>query len=304
MSFNVKKKGITLIELLVSLGILSLLLAAVFVVYRSQIRTATTQRSISILQTDVQQAFSIMKFDVLMAGYGVPATQVPITGTNSSSGPDALNLISTGFIVGGTTRWSYTMDIFNANQIIVRRWGDERVDLHLGDAIIIMDDKKKLIISRPLIVTAREQLTYNNQPAYRITLNGNVQTAAGNFVYVVPGGQFQTVQYTLRNDTLLRGGVPFLTGVEDFQVSYWVDRNKNGVEDAGERVHNPQGISEFNQLLRSVRLNLVLLGTLDREYTFPQNRITVEDHTYNISGDQLHRRRRFYTIDVKVRNVR
>jgi len=56
MSFNVKRKGITLIELLVSLGILSLLLAAVFAVYRSQIRTATTQRSISILQTDVQQA--------------------------------------------------------------------------------------------------------------------------------------------------------------------------------------------------------------------------------------------------------
>uniref|UniRef100_A0A7V3ZWW0 Prepilin-type N-terminal cleavage/methylation domain-containing protein n=1 Tax=candidate division WOR-3 bacterium TaxID=2052148 RepID=A0A7V3ZWW0_UNCW3 len=302
-SFN-KRRGITLIELLVAMGILSLLLAAVFVVYRTQLRTATTQRSISLLQTDIQQAFNIMKFDVLMAGYGIPATQIPINGVNRSDAPDVLSLMSTGFIVGGTTRWSYTMDIFGANQIIVRRWGDERVDVQVGDRILIMDDRKKLIITQPLTVTAREALTYNNQPAYRLTLSGNVQTAAGNFVYVIPGGQFQTVQYSLRNDTLLRAGAPFLTGVEDFQVSYWVDQNKNGIEDAGERVHNPQGIADFNQLLRSVRLNLVLLGALDMDYTYPQNQITLEDHTYNLNGDQLHRRRRIYTLDIKVRNVR
>jgi len=86
----------------------------------------------------------------------------------------------------------------------------------LGDRILIMDDRKKLIITQPLTVTAREALTYNNQPAYRLTLSGNVQTAAGNFVYVIPGGQFQTVQYSLRNDTLLRAGAPFLTGGRGF----------------------------------------------------------------------------------------
>ncbi|MDI6850854.1 MAG: PilW family protein [bacterium] len=298
------KRGVTLIELIVAMAILSLLLTAVFVVYRSQLRTATTQRSISILQTDIQQALNIMKFDVLMAGYGVPASDIPITGINRTDGADVLNLMSTGFIVGGTTRWSYTMDVFGSDQIIVRRWGDERVDLKVGDQILIMDDRKKLIIYQPLEVREREELTYNNQPAYRITLSGNVQTAAGNFVYVVPQGQIQRVQYTLRNDTLLRGDAPFLTGVEDFQVSYWVDQNKNGIEDSGERVHNPQGINDFNQLLRSIRLNLVLVGAIDREYTYPQNQITVEDHTYNLSGDQLHRRRRFYTIDIKVRNVK
>ncbi len=303
MSYR-KRKGITLIELLVSLGILGILLGAVFVVYRAQLRTASTQRSLSQVQTDIQQALNIMKWDLLMAGYGTPSNVIPVAGVNRTDGSDQLILQSTGFIVGGTTRWSFTMDIFAGNEIIVRRWGDERVDLQVGDRIIVMDDRKKPIITTPLLITAREPLTYNRLPAYRITLTGNVQTASGNFVYVVPGGQLQTVTYSVQNNTLLRNGQPFLNDVEDFQVSYWVDLNSNGREDANERIMNPQGINNFASGLRTVRLNLVLLSAVDREYQFPQNRITVEDHSYDIQGEQRMRRRRFYTLDVKVRNVR
>ncbi len=303
MSYN-KRKAITLIELLVSLGILGLLLSAVFVVYRAQIRTASTQRSLSEIQTDIQQALSIIKWDVLMSGYGTPANIIPISGVNRDNGPDDLNLQSTGFVVGGTTRWSFTMDIFAGDQIIVRRWGDERVDLQVGDRIIIMDDKKKPIITSPVLITARDPITHNGFPAYLLTLSSNVQTASGNFVYVVPGGQIQAVTYQHQNNTLLRNGQPFLNDVEDFQISYWIDVNSNGREDPGERIMNPQATVKFVSGLRTVRLNLVLLSALDREYQFPEDRITVEDHTYDIQGEQRMRRRRFYTLDVKVRNVR
>lgn len=299
-----KRRGVTLIEIIVALGILSVLLTGVFVVYRSQIRTASTQQSISMLQTDIQQAFNIMKWDILMAGYGVPASVNPVAGINKSNAPDSLILRSTGFVVGGTTRWSYTLDIFAANEIIVRRWGDDRVDIHKDDYVIVMDDKKNLIVTQPVRVTDREVLTYNTLPAYRLSLSQNVQTAAGNFVYTVPGGQVAQVIYWLRNDTLFRNNEPFLTGVEDFQLAYWVDLNRNGVENTGERLWNPQGIADFNSLLKTVRPNIVLVGNIDREYTFPQDQITVEDHTYNLGTEAKMRRRRFYSIDVKVRNVR
>ncbi|HOK23131.1 MAG TPA: prepilin-type N-terminal cleavage/methylation domain-containing protein [Candidatus Hydrothermia bacterium] len=299
-----KRKGVTLIEVIVAFAILSALLASVFVVYRSQLRTASTQQSLSILQTDIQQAFNIMKWDVLMAGYGTPASIVPITGVNGDDGSDVLNLSSTGFIVGGSTRWSYTLDIFAADQIIVRRWDDERVDLHLGDSIIIMDDKKNLITPDPLEIKGREVLIYNNLPAYRLSLSAGVQTAPGNFVYTIPAGHVAQVAYTLQNDTLFRGNEPFLSGVEDFQLAYWVDLDRDGIEDSGERVWDPQEIAEFPSVLKTVRPTIVLAGDVDRDYTFPETQITVEDHTYELDTEARMRRRRFYTIDIKVRNVR
>jgi hypothetical protein len=297
------RRAITLLELIVALGILSVLLTSVFIVYRNQMRTATTQQSISVLQTDIQQAFNIQKWDMLMSGYGVSANVAPIWSINKTNAPDSLILRSTGFLIGGTTRWSYVMDAMTGAELIVGRWNDEREDIHVGDVIVIMTDRKGQI-APPVSVTAREAMTYNNQDAYRLTLSGNVQTAQGNFVFVVPGGQFQTVVYWVRNDTLFRGNEPFLTGVEDFQVSHWVDLNGNGIEDVGERVMNPSGVSNFTGFLRSTRVSLVLIGPVDRDYTFPDNQITVEDHTYTITGSARNRRRRFYTIEVKARNIR
>lgn len=195
------------------------------------------------------------------------------------------------------------MDLIPPNELIVRRWNDEREDIHNGDVIVIMTDRKGQV-APPVTVNSRQSLTYNNQDAYRLILSGNVQTAQGNFVFVVPGGQIPSISYWVRSDTLFRGNEPFLTGVEDFQVSYWVDLNGNGIEEAGERIMNPSGVSNFTGLLRSTRISLVLVGSVDRNYTYPENQITVEDHTYSLTGIARNRRRRFYTLEVKARNVR
>ncbi|MEO0246744.1 MAG: PilW family protein [candidate division WOR-3 bacterium] len=300
------KKGLTLVELIVALGILSILLTSVFVIYRNQMRTATTQQVVSILQTDIQQALNIIKWDLLMSGYGVPSTMIAVSGVNRTNSSDSLSLRSTGFLLGGTTRWSYVLDVLSGvqtNQLIVRRWNDERQDIKVGDVIIIMTDRKS-VISPFLTVTSRQSITFNNQDAYLLTVNNTFQTAPGNFVFVVPGGQVGTAAYWVRNDTLFRNNEPFLTGVEDFQVSYWVDLNNNKIMETNERVHNPVGIKNFADLLRSVRVSLVLVGPVDRTFTYPEAQITNEDRTYTLTGMARNRRRRFYALEVKVRNVR
>ncbi len=297
------RKGLTLIELIVALGILSILLTGVFVIYRSQMRTATTQQSISILQTDVQQALNIIKWDLLMSGYGVPANIQPVWSVNRVNSSDSLILRSTGFLVGGTTRWSYVMDAMGGNEIIVRRWNDERQDVHIGDVIVIMTDRKG-VVSPFLTVNSRESMSYNNQDAYRLTLSSGVQTAQGNFVFVVPGSQVASAIYWHRNDTLFRNNEPFLANVEDFQVSYWVDVNGNGVMETTERVMNPASVNNFTNFLRSTRVSIVLVGPIDRDYTYPENQVTNEDRTYSLTGIQKNRRRRFYAIEVKARNIR
>lgn len=297
------RKGVTLIELIVALGILSILLTGVFVIYRSQMRTATTQQSISILQTDVQQALNIIKWDLLMSGYGVPANVNPVWGVNRTNISDSLILRSTGFLLGGTTRWSYVMDAMGGNEIIVRRWNDERQDIRVGDVIVIMTDRKG-VVSPFLTVNSRESMSYNNQNAYRLTLSSNVQTAQGNFVFVVPGGQVASAIYWHRNDTLFRNNEPFLLNVEDFQVSYWVDLNGNGLMESAERIMNPASVKNFTNFLRSTRVSLVLVGPIDRNYTYPQNQVTNEDRTYSLTGTARNRRRRFYAIEIKARNIR
>ncbi|MEO0230488.1 MAG: prepilin-type N-terminal cleavage/methylation domain-containing protein [candidate division WOR-3 bacterium] len=297
------RKGLTLIELIVALGILSILLTGVFVIYRSQMRTATTQQSISILQTDVQQALNIIKWDLLMSGYGVPANIQPVWSVNRINSSDSLILRSTGFLVGGTTRWSYVMDAMGGNEIIVRRWNDERQDVHIGDVIVIMTDRKG-VVSPFLTVNSRESMSYNNQDAYRLTLSSGVQTAQGNFVFVVPGSQVASAIYWHRNDTLFRNNEPFLANVEDFQVSYWVDVNGNGVMETTERIMNPASVNNFTNFLRSTRVSIVLVGPIDRDYTYPENQVTNEDRTYSLTGIQKNRRRRFYAIEVKARNIR
>jgi len=298
------RKGLTLIELLVGLTILALVLMATFFIYRSQLRTASTQRSVSYAQTDVQQALNIFKWDALMAGYGVPSTYQVVQGVNFNNRADSIILRSTGFVAGGTTRWSYTLDIFSNDEIIVRRWNDEREDIHVGDYIVILDDRRTPITPQPLQVTGRVPLTYNGMPAYRLTLSSTVNTRQGNFVYVVPNGQFQEVSYRLVGDTLMRGNDVLLKGVEDLQFSYWVDLNNDRVEQPNERIQNPQAVPNFSSGLRSVRVNLVVLTSPDPNYRYPENTITVEDHTYNVSPNTRNMRRRFYTLDIKVRNIK
>jgi len=61
--------GFTLVELLLALGISSIIMGAVYAFYVSQQRHATAQQDIALVQQDLRAAMQIMERDVRMAGY-------------------------------------------------------------------------------------------------------------------------------------------------------------------------------------------------------------------------------------------
>jgi len=312
--FKIKKrKGMTLVELLVALSIFAILSLAVLDVFTRQLRTSVRQRGISKLQTDFQSALSLLRWDILMAGYGIPSSQNPLNGTNGN--PDTLYLRSVDPPVGGTGKWTFTLTSNSgaggSKIIVVRRWNDARVDIGVGDVITAMPDTKTPIANFPAQVTALQNQVYigpsgDTVPATVLTLNKTVSVGKGIFVFVLPQNQNDmNINYRLQNGQLLRNGLPVVGNVEDFEVAYWYDKNENYQVDAGEWRWDISALSPIErEKIRLVKASMVVLGERDMNYTYPDQNIKVEDHQYTLSQEDRHYRRRIYTITTKVRNVR
>ena len=300
-----KRKGITLIELIVALGILSVILAMGIAFLRTQLSTSSKQEKLANIQTDIQTALTIIKWDLMMGGYGIPISVTPITGQNNAdAGRDRLTINATDLSIGGSSKWSFTVDISSGNVIHVRRWGKN--DIEVGDRIVILSDTKKPVGPVATVTNRESETDIYGQPAYALTIDQNVSTAQGNFVYVVPTGGYLTANYYYNNGNLMRNNDVLLNNTEDFQVAYWVDLNGNNLQDAGEWVHDLSALSAQQVLdgLKNVRISIIEVTPPDPSYTYPDNQVTLEDHSYNLSGDDLHRRRRVYTLIAKVRNMR
>jgi type IV pilus assembly protein PilW len=95
---NANKRGFTLVELLMTIAISGLIIAALFSFYWTQQDTAEAQRDVAIIQQDVRGAMEVLAKDIRMAGYD------PLTKNNGagfiaqSVGADAF------FLYGGTTQ--------------------------------------------------------------------------------------------------------------------------------------------------------------------------------------------------------
>jgi type IV pilus assembly protein PilW len=63
------QSGLTLIELLISMAIAGMLLAAMVLAFTAQSKTYNTQQEVSTLQEDMKAALQLMSRDIRMAGY-------------------------------------------------------------------------------------------------------------------------------------------------------------------------------------------------------------------------------------------
>ena len=305
-----KRKGFTLIELIVAMAIFSIFALALVFVFTGQIQQAARQRSISKAQMDFQSAVSLMKWDVLMAGYGLSNAQDPLTGTDGN--PDNLTIRTVDPPVGGSGKWTFILTANTGgggnNTLLVKRWNDPRKDIAVGDRITAISDTKEPLSGFPVTVTAVQNASFQapdtTVSALLLTLSSNVSVGMGNFVFVLPSNPADmNVQYTLSGNQLLRNNVPVIDNVEDFEIAYWYDQNSNYQVDAGELVNDISGLSSAaKENVRLVRLNLVVMGARDLKYRYPDNQITLENHTYAVTDSM--RRRRIYTFLVKTRNLK
>lgn len=95
--FN-NKKGFTLIELMIAMAISTVVMAAIYATYRSQLRSHITQQAVVEMQQNARAAMYILEREIKMAGYDPTGLDPPpgITAATGNSITFTISLSSDG----------------------------------------------------------------------------------------------------------------------------------------------------------------------------------------------------------------
>ncbi len=303
------KKGLTLIELLVSLTIFGIILAAIMSIYFYQQKRATYVQETSIMQTDAQVAFELIKRDIMHAGLGIPSNQWPLTGINGGTSlPDEITLYGVSFFTElENARWNPIISLSTGGVLICKNWGDTTRDIMLGDTIIILSQFKNLLYDSLVVINVgvagdRRMLTVNDP---------NVQVNAGGFAFrVTPDTYVNGVRYWLDvdNDILMRNNLIFLENVEDFQIAYGFDSDGDSIIDTTtEYTHTLANINLSDIYSRPFMIRVTILTRTGKGiagFEYPFNTLTIEDRTLNITPLERNFQRIVLRGIVSPRNLR
>ncbi len=301
------KKGLTIIELLVAMVILTILLSSATYLFVNYISTSLSQERVATMQSDVQSVLAQIKWDILMTGYSVSSDQFAVesengTGPNNS---DKITLRSLWFGVEDGGHWSYVLDpVAGSSTINVRRWNEPRIDIEIGDKLILLTSTKQKLIEQMYEVTARDTFTHTGGiPGYELTLDNPISSSM-NFLFSTNGvTEITELEYRIDNGILLRDNEPILDNVEDLQFAYWIDENANQVQEPSEWhndltiVENDPGLSDN---IRLIRLSLLVSSRGEQGYEVNEI-IAIEDNTITPNTQNVNR---LYTSIANPRNIR
>ncbi len=315
------KKGLTLIEIVISLGLLGFVIGILFFFLNWKVREAVRERSIAFMQADIAITRQLLEWDIWMAGYGLESSVSPIAisggGYNSS---DTLKLRSIAFITQ-TGRWSFTIDdVTNSDKLVINKWDNASENLHAGDTVVIMRSNKTLVAG-PVTILLAKDTSYTTQGGVTrtgllIQLSQNIDKLnSGSLVFEAngSGGTYREVVYALGSDeTLRRSGEEVLQNV----VAFWVDV---GMDTTSELQGNITWFDDINASwtpdyirarLKGVQIGIIVhSSSKDKDYTFPDEEITIEtpdgqvQHTYQIPENGMHYHWNTVIILAKPRNL-
>ncbi len=171
-----RQEGMTLVELMVSLSIILVVMAVATAAYLKMLRSYKTQSKISQSYISDLTGLELLRYDVQMAGYGIPSdingytyNEAVAGGTlptaynpenlndspgnapkpfailpnGGSNGSDVLSIKSLVANINSTTKkWNMVLP----GTTTVTAWGDSTIDFAVNtDIVIMMDDKGKLL---------------------------------------------------------------------------------------------------------------------------------------------------------------
>ncbi len=87
-------KGFTLLELIIAMGILGLVTAAVFSVYNTQRKVAYIETDVADVQQNLRLAVQSILKDLRMAGFMLPDGEIPLESAVDGTGPAASDLLA------------------------------------------------------------------------------------------------------------------------------------------------------------------------------------------------------------------
>lgn len=245
------QNGFSIVEVLITVSILSLVLSGLYNVFYSQYRSFEAQRDVLVTQRDIRASLSLIERDVRMAGFGVPRGSNPVAalqdGTvDDATDPDTINInFSPGPFTYLISSAVTSPGVDNIIQV------DSIAGFQVGNTINIINNSDNNLIGT-YVITAID--TGN----VTISLDADPSGAGidvGDFVV----RDFNTITYSTAIDAgtgrreLLRGdGVvqsTIIDGVVDFQLSY--------ILEDGSEVTSPADLSDINL----IRIDLIAQTT-------------------------------------------
>ncbi len=305
-----RRRGMTLVELMVSLVILMVVLGAVYSILNLQQTKSVQVTRTTVLQTDAQVAFTLLKWDMLLAGMGYPYEDQDAIQISNAGGDATLKAVGLGFEMSHS-QWSYLLDNVDAATLPVRRWDDNLANFQIGDTLIIMNEVRRPLYEG-LIITSIDTFTFydpiwnNPVPGLRLNISENVGARAGLIVFRRNAATYYGgLTYTLTNDTLMRGTEALLTNVEAIQFRYGLDTDNDGIIDNWSNANNPL----FNPMYArkwAVRFTVVISSDIITGYQAPEDSITIESdppYTYVLDANQKRRKRAILSSIIHPQNL-
>lgn len=302
--------GMTLVELMVSLVILMIVLGAVYSILNLQQTKAVQVTRTTVLQTDAQVAFTLLKWDLLLAGLGYPYDLQDALQLSNSGSDITLKAVGLGFEMN-RTQWSYLVDNVDGSSLPVRRWDDAHANFQTGDTVIVMNEVRKPLYEN-VVITGVDTFTYYdpvwNNPiaALRLNIAGGVTARAGLLVLRRNADTYYSgLTYRLSNDTLMRGNEALLTNVEAIQFRYGLDTDNDGIVDNWSDANNPLFNPNYGRKW-AVRFTVVVASDPMAGYQAIEDSITIEndpDTTYALDTDRKRRKRAILSSIVYPQNL-
>jgi prepilin-type N-terminal cleavage/methylation domain-containing protein len=308
------KKGMTLVEVLVSLVILSFLLAAVFTILNLQTVKSATVRKSTIQQTDAQVALTLLRWDLASTGLAYPKTDAAIASLDGGgNNPDTIVLRGVGLgFEAATTKWSWLLDVASGAQALVRAFGgkDSVLNFAGGEQVVVLD-RDRNILNPPGILTilAVQPDTFvdpNNDsiPALLLTLDMALSSIAGMVMITIDTMIYDpgcSVYVDFTNGTLMRGSEVLLDNVEDLQLAYGTDTDGDDIIDTWGHYLPVNTISSGRKW--AIRYTLVTVSRPLADYNYPHNQLQIENHLYTVTPSMQKQKRIFLTGLVSPANL-
>ena len=314
-SLPTSRKGMTLVEVLVALVIMTVVLGAIYSILNIQRSKAINVQTTTILQTDAQVALALFRWDIFMAGFGMPTSDNVIATANniSSSGSDSLHMYSMAFGFEATrANWAPVLVGATNNHVKVFRYADALAGFNVNDTIVIISQERNLL-ERTLIINDIDTLEiiqgFDTIPAVDLTVSRSVTVGQGaTCVRIDSASYFNGISYYIDGQNrLMRGDEVFLDNVEDIQFAYGIDENDNGQIEDAEWYNDltPFPATYLSRHTIVIRAAFVVLSERALgNYVYPGDSIAIEDHSYSLNDAQKKRKRVIVRSVTFPRNMR
>ena len=197
-----KQRGFTIVELLVSLGVLMTVLALVYTGLRPQVQHAGQITRSAQMQGETRGAFDLMSRDLRMAGYGLDLTMpgVPppaVQGTDTTLWGNFTNIKTTGSGAGSIVTVASATGFAASNYLVISS------TLFGGEARPIAGvSGNTVVLATPLSRTYAAGSEVHQLEPVRYALNGTTRVLSRNAQAALTGVYSNSIQYYLSDGSL------------------------------------------------------------------------------------------------------